>query len=260
MKSHPEKYGPWALVTGASSGMGEQFARQLAAIGLNLVLVARRRENLENLAEELEFSTGVDVRIADAALSKTGFLDKIAKATSDIEIGLLVNNAGRGLTGDFLDNDPQIELEMLRLNSEASMQLAHAYGSRMRKRRKGGIIFLSSITAFAGIPVWSNYAATKAYALLLAEGLAHELKSDNVDVLAVCPGSTLTEFMNVTAFGRLVSMKAEKVVESAIRSLGKRSLLIPGIPSKLAAFSARFLPRFLNSVIFRFFIRSIQQT
>ena len=251
MSKFREKYGPWALVTGASSGLGAEFARQLGDRGLNLVLVARRLERLGKLAEEIGAKDSLETRVVSADLSQSDFMPKIRAATDGLEIGLLVNNAGIGLTGDFLGNPLEAELGQLDLNCRAPLALTHRYAKPMKERGRGGIIFLSSTLAFAGVPDWSNYAATKGYDLLLAEGLARELRPFGLDVLAVCPGVTRTEFMSrISRFGRIMSMDPRAVVRTALDKLGKRKTVTAGFLNKVVVFSTRFQPRSLNSRIF----------
>ena len=188
------RFGPWALVTGASSGIGEAFARRLAEFGMNLVLVARREDGLRKLADELQKRHSVSTRAVPVDLSRDDFLPIIEHATDELQIGLLVNNAGIATTGKFLDNDLRSELALLHVNNRAPLILAHHFGRSMRKKGRGGMIFLSSSVAFAGVPTWSNYAASKAHDLLFAEGLAKELRQDGISVLALCPGATQTDF------------------------------------------------------------------
>ncbi len=256
--SFRKRYGPWALVTGASSGMGASFAKQLAEKGLNVVLVARREDRLRALSEALERSASVQTRVVSADLSRDDFIPSIAEATDGLEIGLLVNNAGLGVTGEFLANDLGAELGMLHLNCRAPVLLSHHFGRMMRDRLRGGIIFLSSIVAFAGNAVWSNYAATKGHNLLFAEGLAAELRRDGIHVLALCPGFARTEFMRLTPFGRVMSMDANAVVKVALRSLRRKRRVTAGLINKAIVFSTRLQPRALNSKIFRAVIRRVQ--
>jgi hypothetical protein len=258
MSTFVQKYGPWALVTGASSGMGVEFARQLAAKGLNLVLVARREDRLRDLAGRLEKDPGIDTRVAAADLSRDDFLPSIQQAIQGLEVGLLVNNAGFANTGDLLDNDLNAELAMLHTNCRAPLMLAHELGKPMRERRKGGMIFVSSIVAFAGAPAWSNYCATKAYDLILAEGLARELKKDGVDVMALCPGNTRTEFQQVANTRDLLAMDPDTVVRHALRTLGRKSTTVVGAINSLLVFSTRFQPRWLNSIMFGMAVRRMQ--
>lgn len=250
MKTFVQKYGPWALVTGASSGMGVEFARQLAAKGLNLVLVARREERLRDLATSLEKIFPIDTRVVAADLSRDDFLPSIRHAVQRLEVGLLVNNAGFSNTGDLLDNDLDAELAMLHVNCRAPLMLAHALGKPMRERRKGGMIFVASIMAFAGAPVWSNYCATKAYDLILAEGLGRELQKHGVDVMALCPGTTRTEFQQVANTREVMAMDPDVVVRHALKTLGNRNTTVAGLVNFLLVFSTRLQPRWLNTTMF----------
>ncbi len=249
MNSFHEKYGPWALVTGASSGMGAEFARHLAERKLNVVLVARRDDRLRELSQELEQTRSVQTRVVSTDLSRDDFMPTLRDATQDLEIGLLVNNAGTEVTGDFLSNDLDAELKMLDLNCRAPLILTHHYGKLMRNRHQGGIIFLASIVGFAGLPQWSHYAATKGHNLLLAEGIAEELSKDKVDVLALCPGLTRTELLQLSALGQMMSMKTDAVVSTALRNLGRTRRVTAGIRNKLIVLSTRFQPRVMNTKI-----------
>ena len=250
MSSFKEKYGPWALVTGASSGLGSTFARQLATKGLNLVLVARREDRLHALADELKRAGSIETRVVSADLSRDDFLPRIAQVTEGLDVNLLVNNAGHTLTADFLTNELNAELGMLHLNSRAPLILTHHYGKLMQSRGRGGIIFLASVVGLTGVPSWSNYAATKGHSLLFAEGLGEELKNDSVEVLVVSPAFIRTEFMELSAFGRILSLEPDTVATAALRSLGKKRVVTPGLLHKLIAFSTRLQPRFLNRKIF----------
>ena len=250
MASFKEKYGPWALVTGTSAGLGEAFAKRLAAEGINLVLVARREARLRALAAELEQSASVETRVAPVDLSRDDFLQSIQEATDGLEIGLLVNNAGQTLTADFLSNELDTELRMLHLNARAPLMLTHHFGKLMRQRGHGGIIFVASVVGLTGVRTWSNYAATKGHNLLFAEGLGEELKDHGVDVLAVTPAFIQTDFMELSAFGKALAASPDAVAKSALTSLGRKRVVIPGLVHKLIAFSTRLQPRFLNRKIF----------
>ena len=241
------RYGPWALVTGASSGIGEEFARQLAARGLSLVLAARRQERLEVLARGLTRDHGVEVRVVAVDLARRDFLPAIEEAVQDVEVGLLVNNAGFGDKGRFLDSDLEKQLEMLDVNCRASLVLAHAFGRRMAARHRGGIIFTSSTAAFQGTPYTSHYAATKGWGLQLAEGLACELRGEGIDVLALCPGPTDTEGPRRTGVDPakipVKMMATAPVVASALKGLGKKAIVIPGVVNRLGYAAVRLTPR-----------------
>jgi short-subunit dehydrogenase len=243
------RFGPWAVVTGASSGIGEAFARRLAVLGTNLVLAARRADRLRNLAEELQSEHSIRTRVVSVDLSQDDFLPAIEQATGDLEVGLLVNNAGIATTGKFLDNDLRSELALLQINNRAPLILAHHFGRLMRQRRRGGMIFLASTVAFAGVPLWSNYAASKAYDLVLAEGLAKEFHHDGISVLAVCPGPTRTDLWPQGA--NLTSpMTPQAVVDVALKKLGKRTTVVAGWLNSIMAFATRLAPRSWNAAIF----------
>lgn len=256
--SFRDKYGPWALITGASAGFGELFARQLAERGLNVVLLARRRERLEALAAELESAHGVQARAVAADLSAPDFLDTVIEQTRDIEIGLLVNNAGFTNSGNFLDNELDAEIRLVDVNCRAAMILAHHCGRSMRERRRGGMIFSASVAGFSAIPFWSNYAASKGFDLLLAEGLHNELRRHGVDVLAVCPGATHTEFASYSgALAKVMTMRPEPVVSGALTALGRRRTWVAGRLNNLNVLLMRLFPRKLNSMVAGALIRDI---
>ncbi len=249
MKNFLERFGPWALVTGASSGIGDAFARRLAGMGMNLVLVARREDRLWKLAEELQSRHSVSTRVIPVDLSRDDFLPAIKQATDDLQIGLLVNNAGIATSGKFLENDLGSELAMLHINNRAPLILAHHFGRSMRKQGRGGIIFLSSSVAFVGVPLWSNYAASKAHDLVFAEGLAKELRRDGISVLALCPGATQTELWPSGA-KPLLAMQPNVVVDVGLRKLGRKTTVVAGWINSISALSTRLLPRSWNTAIF----------
>lgn len=188
-----DKYGPVALVTGASSGIGKSFAERLAAIGMNLVLVARRVQRMESLAAQLQAAHGVAVNVCTIDLAEASAAERIADATASLDIGLVVSNAGFALKGDHGANDPRAMTEMLMVNCHAPMQLAHDFIPRLRKRGKGGIILTSSVEALIGCPYSAAYSASKAFVKSLGEALWGELTPEGIDVLAICPGATDTE-------------------------------------------------------------------
>ena len=253
-----EKYGPWALVTGASSGMGTEFARRLAESGLNIVLLARREDRLRSLAEELEQDYSVKTRVVAVGLTRDDLLGVIREATVDIEIGLLVNNAGFATSGNLLDNELEAELAMLHVNSRAPLILSHYSGRRMREQGRGGIIFTASTVAYSGAPGWSNYAATKAFELTLSDGIARELSRHGVSVLTVSPGPTQTEFWQVAGGKPLLALAPERVVRTALNNLGRRSTVVVGWIDKLIVLSMRFTPRWMNAVIFGQVVKFMQ--
>ena len=238
-----ERYGPWALVTGASAGIGAEFARQLSEKGLNLVLVARRRQRLEDLARDLESRNKVQVRIVTVDLSQPDFLPTILSVTNSIEIGLLVNNAGFCLAGHLIEHELEKELQLLDVNCRAPLVLTHAFGRQMAQRKRGGIIFVSSVSAYIATPFEASYAASKVYELFLAESLGYEFKKKGVDMLALCPGSTDTEFHAIAGSRPVAAMAVEPVVRLALKKLGKTSVAIPGWHNRLLVYLLKFTPR-----------------
>lgn len=248
-KAFCRSYGPWALVTGASSGIGAEFARQLAAKGLNLLLVARRAERLQQLADEMSSQHGVEVRVLVQNLASDDFMSALKATTGDLEIGLLINAAGFANTGPLLDNSIETEQQLLAVNCRAPLVMSHYFGNAMRQRGRGGIIFLASIVAFNAVPLWGNYAATKSYNLLLAEALGTELKRHGVAVMALCPGSTATEFQQVAGIRKVLAMPAQRVVSEALHALGHKRVLIPGWINRYNNFWLGLFPRGLSTRI-----------
>ena len=243
------KYGPWALVTGSSSGIGEEFAWQLAAKGLNLVLAARRKKVLDELAGKLETQHGVSVRAVEADLADARSILTIDQATQDIDIGLLVSNAGTGSPGAFLKQDPDLEARLIHLNVTAHMRLAHLFGNKMTGRGRGGVLLTSSVGAYQAMPYMASYSAAKAYILNFGEALHVELKRQGVDVTVLVPGPTDTPAKNWDGMKEpsgmpLMWMKSEQVVKAALNSLGRGPSITPGAMNKLMSnFGRRLMSR-----------------
>jgi hypothetical protein len=188
-----DHYGPVALVTGASSGIGRSFAGLLAAKGLDVVLVARRVQRLNELASGLERQYGVRVKVCETDLSDPAAAQRVLDATSSVDIGLVISNAGFGFKGAYDSCDPGVMASMLMVNCNTPMQLAHGFVPRLRQRGKGGIIFTSSVEGLIGCPYSTAYSATKALVNALGEGLWAELQPEGIDVLTLCPGATESE-------------------------------------------------------------------
>lgn len=243
-----ERYGPWALVTGASSGIGAEFAGQLAAMGLNLILVARRKQRLDDLAQQLEERNKIQVRALRADLSQPDFMSVIRSAIQSIEVGLLVNNAGFGLAGNFLDHPLEKEVALLDVNCRAPLILTHEFGRRMAERGRGGIIFVSSVSGYIATPFEAAYAASKAYELFLAESLSYELKDNGVNVLALCPGVTITEFHDLAGIRAVAAMPVKPVVALALKELGKKPSVIAGWHNRLLVSLINLVPRRIRIV------------
>ncbi|CAN7269952.1 SDR family NAD(P)-dependent oxidoreductase [Phenylobacterium sp. LjRoot219] len=187
------RYGPVALVTGASSGIGDAFAEALAARGLDVVMVARRRDRLEALAARLTTTYGVQARALQVDLGQPDAAQQMLDAVGELDVGLVVSNAGFGLKGEHAANDPQAMAEMLMVNCNVPMQLAHGFIPRLRARGRGGIILTSSVEGLIGCPYSTAYSATKALVVALGEGLWAELQPEGIDLLTLCPGATESE-------------------------------------------------------------------
>lgn len=223
MTKFVEKYGSWALVTGASAGIGEEFARQLASRGLNVVIAARRKDKLDALADQLQQQYGVEVRTVECDLFKDSYMDLLAEATKDIEIGLLVNNAGHPAMRVYLMDRAWEDIEaFLRFNVTVQVRLSHFFGRAMKDRGRGGIIQVSSIHGHMVMPTFIEYCSTKAFQLTFGEALHSELKPFGVDALVVAPGATISE--RITE-----GMTTESVVKQTLNSLGKKASVVPGL-------------------------------
>jgi uncharacterized protein len=186
------KFGPWAIVTGASSGIGEEFARQLAASGLNLVLVARRLPMLESLGQQLSAQFGVACRAVGVDLCDENFLRQLASATHDLDVGLLISNAGAVTLGEFLAMDGRTLQQGVQLNVTSHLVLAQHFAKRMAARGRGGVLLVSSTAGAYGSPFMADYAAAKGYLLLLGEALHLEFKRMGLHVTVLMPGPTDT--------------------------------------------------------------------
>ena len=238
-----QRYGPWALVTGASDGIGQAFARHLAAQGLHLVLVARREPALASLATELTQAHGVQCRVLSADLSDLEAVHRLADATLDLDVGLLVAAAGFGTSGLLLDSELGVETEMVDLNCTAVLALASHLGPRLVERGRGGVVFMSSLLAFHGTPRAANYAATKAYVQTLAEGLRVEWAPHGVDVIACAPGPISSGFAARADMQMAQALPAEVVARVTMQALGRKTTVRPGWLSKLMGWSLATLPR-----------------
>jgi uncharacterized protein len=245
-----EWQGKWALITGASAGIGVALAEQLAAGGTNLVITARRRDRLEELSGKLTAAGKVQVEVIVADLAEPGAAHSVYDFTQQkgIAIDLLVNNAGFGQYGEFAGVATQRLLDMVQVNCAAMVHLTHLFLPEMIRRRRGDILILASTAAFQAVPYISTYAATKAFDLLFAEGLAEEVKPYGIRVCALCPGSTESEF-HVAAGHQQFAKKhrqetAEKVARTGLEALAAgKSYVISGLGNFLGAHSQRLVPR-----------------
>jgi short-subunit dehydrogenase len=237
------RYGAWALITGASSGIGKELAERLAESGLNVCIVARRKTALDELASTLRSKYRVEVLVVEADLSQQTGIDATLQAIQTLDVGLLAASAGFGTSGLFIENSIDDEQQMLAVNCTALLALTHHFSRIFKARKKGGIILLSSLVAFQGVPYSAHYAATKAYVQSLAEGLYHELKPFGVDVLAAAPGPVSSGFAEVANMQMSMSLKPSDVGIPILKALGRTSTVLPGFLSKLLVYSLSTAPR-----------------
>ena len=241
-----KKYGPWAVVTGASEGIGAAFAAELASKGLNLVLVARREDRLEAISRELASKFRVEVRIQPTDLASKSSALGLYINTEDLDVGLLVAAAGFGTSGPMLLTNDRVESDLVEVNCAAVLQQCLHYGRRMAAKGRGGLVLFSSVVAFQGAPFSANYAASKAYIQALAEGMGEELKADGVDVLSVAPGPIASGFAARANMNLGQTMTPEVVARVSIAALGKQRTVRPGWLSKLLGWGLSTAPRFLR--------------
>jgi len=240
-----------SLVTGASSGLGAEFARQLAARGSNLVLVARSADRLAALADELQARHRVTVTTLPADLSQADEVSRVAAVTATTEVDVLVNNAGFGTYGSFADLDAGHEHAEIMVNAVAAVDLAHAVLPGLLARRRGGIITVASSIAFQPSPRQAVYGATKAFALAFSEALWAETRGSGVRILALCPGPVATGYLarlgdQAATSSRIYRRTADPadVVQAALRGFDRDAMtVIPGLRNRFLAQGHRFLPR-----------------
>lgn len=247
-----ELTGKTALVTGASSGLGADFARQLAAAGCNLVITARREDRLNALKQELMSShpeVSVDVIVMDlgARHAAQQLHDEIVSWGRDVDI--LINNAGYGLFGWFLDRPWEALETMVQVNTVVPMELTHLFASRMASRGFGRILFVSSVAGFLATPTYAAYAAAKSNILLFGEAMNFELRDSGVSATVLCPGMTRTEFLdvsgqNATAAQRFMMAESPDVAKTGLTALVKgKASVVPGFMNKVMVVSMKFVPR-----------------
>lgn len=256
--------GKWALVTGASSGLGLEFADLLAAQKVNLVLAARRREPMEKLASTLRRQYGVEVLVEAIDLASPGAASRLKSSLDarSVAIDILLNNAGYGLHGDFLETPIERTADMIQLDITALTELTYLFGRDMATRGSGHILLLASLLAFQAVPGYAVYAAAKAYVLALGEALHDELGPHGVIVTTLCPGHTATGFdaaagATASALLRPLTMQPRPVAASGIRALLQgKAMVVAGLANKIAAFSNRLMPRSMQRATMKRIMRS----
>lgn len=253
----------YTLITGASSGLGKDFAEEYAKAHQNLILVARRKDRLDDLAQKLRTEYGVLVEVFAVDLSNEGALENfLENLDASWFIDRLINNAGFGWHGPYEDSDPETLSSMIDVNVKALSVLAHAVIPAMKANRKGEILNVASMAAFTPGPYMTEYYATKAYVLSFSMALREELKPYGIKVAALCPGPVHTEFFKVAAntpngVMGTITLESLPVVQTAIKALKQnRSVSVPGVPFKLGRVAMKLVPRGLSAKL----IAKIQKT
>jgi short-subunit dehydrogenase len=260
-KSTPAAVTPsasWVLITGASSGFGEEFARQYAEQGHALVLVARRLDRLQAIAETLRQQHRAEVVVEQVDLSDVAAIVRLQERLRErgIAIDILINNAGHGLQGPFLDSQLDAALAMVQLDVASLTAVTHVFAQDMRKRRRGKILLVASLLGHLGVDNLAVYSAAKAYVLRLGEALHRELKRDGIAVTTLCPGLSNTGFakaaeMKITPQLRMLMMQPAPVVRAGIRALNAgRMSVVPGLANKAMAIFIWATPRWLHQTAF----------
>jgi uncharacterized protein len=246
--------GKWALVTGASAGIGSALAEQLAAQGVNLLLTARRADRLARLADDLAARHKIQTEVYAADLTRPQAPGEIFRFTEQkrLPIELLINNAGFGAYGEFRKHEAQRLLDMVQVNVASVVHLTHLFLPAMVDRRSGSILILASTAAFQPVPYLGTYAATKGFDLLFAESLAEEVRQYGVHVCALCPGSTVSEFHEVAGASHVAGPQEpnEKVARVGLEALAAgKAFVISGTRNLLSMEAQRLVPRRLVSRI-----------
>ncbi len=251
-RSFAQYYGPWALVAGGSEGIGAAFADEIARRGVNLVLIARRPEQLEHAAARLRAERAVEVITVAADLTDCAALDRVVAAAAGIEVGLVIANAALAPAGSFLHATEAEIAGAIDLNCRASALVAHRFLPGMAARGRGGVIFVSSLAGMQGVPTLAAYNATKSFLIALGEALWAELRGSGVDVLTVCPGAVSTPGYQQQAARPAPGTTAPAVVAAtALRSLGRGFRVVPGGLNRVSAFTLqRLAPRRAAIAIF----------
>ncbi len=250
------RYGAWALVSGGTSGIGAALVNQIAAGGMNVVLVARTQAKLDAQAEAVRAAHGVQVRTVSADLTDPSGLAAVIEAVADLEIGLLVPCAAVETSGYFVDSPIERERAMVQMDVTAPMVLAHHFGAQMAARRRGAILLVSSLSGWMAQPYMAGYGAAKAYILALGAGLHEEMKDYGVDVAVLSPGPTDTPMAANTGidFGSMgmAVMAPEAVARVGLAALGQRANAVPGIRNRVMVFMmTRLTPRALAGFMFK---------
>ena len=261
-----ERYGPWGIVAGASEGIGAAYAEELASRRLNLILIARRAEVLDALASRLSQHYGVKIKTISLDLSIPDAAEQVLRETSGLDVGLLVYNAAFSVIGPFLERPVDDHVKEIHTNAFTPLKLIYLFADQMLARGCGGILLMSSLSAFQGSAYISTYAATKAFNIVLAEGLWEEWRERGVDVLVCVSGAVKTpnyvasEPEHTGGLGD-ITMQSDQVVREALNALGKQPYIIPGRMNRISSFVIRhLLPRktavkFMGRILKRMYVK-----
>ena len=255
-----EKYGSWAIVTGATNGIGRAFVEELILLKFNIVIIGRNQDALSELSKKIE-KNNLKSSPLNLDLSLPSSLDKIFEVTDKLNVGLIVLSAGFGNYGDFVDNNLSDNCKMIDLHCKSRMKMCHHYANLFKNQKRGGIINLSSIVAYQGTMRAANYSAVNAFLQNFNEGISMELKKYSVDVLSVCPGPVNTGFEKTAKMKFLISSSAKTVANAAIMSLGRKSTVFPGILAKVLHYSlhslfSRRLKVAIYNLAFKFLVKT----
>lgn len=234
-----DKFGPWVVVTGASSGIGKEFARQLAAHGLDLVLIARRVHLLEEIGKQLAKDFGIRYRVLGVDLAEQSSIDKIANATNDLDIGLLISNAGTGKPGKFLTLNKDEHKWFMQLNAISHLSLAHHFGRKFASRKKGGILLTGAMGATEGVPYMASMAGSKALLLALGKSLHYEFRGSGIHITVLVTTPTDTAIVPLLGFNKdtmpMRPITVEQCVEESLFALrDNRVTVMPGLKFRIA--------------------------
>lgn len=238
-----KNYGQWAVVTGATSGIGLELTTLLAESGFNLIINARNIDRLLDLQSELQNKHSIIIKVVAGDIGTDEGINAIINSANGLNIGLFIAAAGFGTSGRLIDSNIQDEVTLMRVNCEAVLRLSYFFGKLFSTQKRGGIILLSSMVAFQGVPFSANYSASKAYVQSLAEALSIELKTFNVNVLAAAPGPV------ESGFGKRANMKMNMTLQPSdvgvpiLKALGRKNTVLPGSLTKFLMYSLKILPR-----------------
>lgn len=236
-------YGPWAVVTGATSGIGRELAYELARNHFSLLLHGRDTTRLIEVSKQCKTLGAIEIRTIQADLAESAGIQSVLDACTGLDVGLLIASAGFGTSGPFHSSALDHELAMVRVNAEAVVALVHRFANRFIARKRGGIILLSSLVAFQGVPNSAHYAATKAFIQSFGEGIAVELKPFGVDVLCAAPGPVASGFGSRANMRMEGAMPAADIAKPILSALGRKTTVHPGWLTKVLTYSLKTVPR-----------------